>query len=40
MTYPADALFDIETLVNVAQAEQILVLTTLNKKRSWDMTVR
>ncbi len=26
MTYPADAFFDIETLVNVAQAEKILVL--------------
>lgn len=26
MTYPADALFDIETLINVAQAEQILLL--------------
>ena len=26
MTYPADAFFDIETLVNVAQAEQILEL--------------
>ena len=26
MTYPADALFDIETLINVAQAEHILVL--------------
>lgn len=26
MTYPADAFFDIETLVNVAKAEQILVL--------------
>jgi hypothetical protein len=26
MTYPADAFFDIETLVNVAQAERILVL--------------
>jgi len=26
MTYPSDALFDIETLVNVAQAEKILVL--------------
>ncbi|MFT4636303.1 MAG: hypothetical protein ACI854_001190 [Arenicella sp.] len=26
MTYPADAFFDIETLINVAQAERILVL--------------
>lgn len=26
MTYPTDALFDIETLINVAQAEKILVL--------------
>jgi len=26
MNYPADALFDIETLINVAQAEQILVV--------------
>jgi len=26
MTYPSDALFDIETLVNVAQAEKILLL--------------
>ena len=26
MTYPADVFFDIETLVNVAQAEQILIL--------------
>jgi len=26
MTYPAEAFFDIETLINVAQAEQILVL--------------
>ena len=26
MTYPSDALFDIETLINVAQAENILLL--------------
>jgi len=32
MTYPADALFDIETLVNVAQAEQILVLGNCDPK--------
>lgn len=30
MTYPSDALFDIETLVNVAQAENILLLGNLN----------
>jgi len=36
MTYPADALFDIETLVNVAQAEQILVLGNCDP----NMTVR
>ncbi len=26
MTYPSDALFDIETLINVAQAEEILLI--------------